>query len=237
MSQQQEPFVGAVDTRYWPLEAIGKDLACLDNAVRSFDKLESITVDLEPERSSVSKVLQDLNRLDYRDAPHRSLGHTFLKTVLRTLGEAGRSISRLRAWPIMLTNAEILCDPEDKARRAIGSTIAQLTCFQVKIESRRKGIHGVEIWQREWLVSILAAPTNLRELELDLPCDWTWYPDILKPLWSLHRPVLESLVLRNVYLAEGSFLDFLLHRGPKLKRISLERTTFLPERGHEGLHW
>ncbi|KAL9582237.1 MAG: hypothetical protein Q9212_003412 [Teloschistes hypoglaucus] len=143
VSQQQERFVGAVDTRYWPLQVIGKSFACLENAIRSFDKLESITVDSGPRPSSKNVLLlyvenprlyHDLDRLDYWDAPHRSFGNTFLETVLRTLGEAGRSLSCLRAGPIMSTDLETLSDLGDKAKRAIRSTIAQLTCFQVKIE-------------------------------------------------------------------------------------------------------
>lgn len=156
--------------------------------------------------------------------------------VLRTWEKAGRNLSRLGAAPVMLKNGKTLSDPKDEARTAIGYTISHLNCLQVKIELS----HGHDCEDEAFnggLFYMFRAATDARELELAL----VWYPmtrvDIPKHLWSLHRPALESLMLSDVYLEESLFLDFLLHRGPKLKQIGLKRAMFLPERGQKGQHW
>ncbi|KAI4244729.1 MAG: hypothetical protein LQ352_006734 [Teloschistes flavicans] len=247
VSQQQERFVGAVDTRYWPLQVTGKNLTCLENAIRSFHKLEKVKIAdcrrygylLLPRcgRSKESKVCQELNKIRYFDSPHRSFSHVFSTTVLRTLGEAGKSLSCFRAEPIMLSNIESLAGPMNKVKWAITSTIAQLTHLQLHLERPNKGFYAFESWHAEWLVDVLAAATNMRKLDLALPRGFCTEQDILRDLWALHMPVLEKLILGKFYLTEGVFLDFLLHRGPRLKRVTLNRSEFLPERGQRGLHW
>ncbi|KAI4195024.1 MAG: hypothetical protein LQ350_007440 [Teloschistes chrysophthalmus] len=230
------------------LAAAGKNLSAFEEAINLFYNLSELTIgdDLwfhsgqtsgpyypAGKRCGVWQDLEDLND-PYFNLYLPTFIHTFLSTVLKTLGHSRRNLPSLYAGTILYPTFESFTRLGQEDSQAVNHIFSNLEAIAVVLDNDDCSvIQDKNVVGQTWLVDVLSAAEKLRYVDVTMSYYGEFQKDPLKLFWST-KTMLWHLSVTNMAIAEDPFPSFLHKNARTLKEITLNSVLLQDNHGELG---